>query len=183
MSWEHARSHLIDSQRSEISREAAHRRWQMNVAANLDKMDERVRAIVSARMDRCMSQEGAAREMGISSVTLSRIETGRGNPGENFIVAAVAWAVAPHERDGLALQRASQPKPRYQRPLPTDENVGRVRWVAPPEPLKPVFLISRLCPWWGEADTAITIATCEDTRSNGVARCRVCPGIVEVSAR
>lgn len=182
MSWEHARSHLIDSQRSEISREAAHRRWQMNVAANLDKMDERVRSIVSARMDRCMSQEGAAREMGISSVTLSRIETGRGNPGEQFVVAALAWAVAPHERDGLALKRASQPKPRYQRPLPSDENVGRVRWVAPPEPPKPVFLFSDKCPVWWPSQTRISEAACAWTKET-CSRCIDCPGILELSKR
>lgn len=179
-SWATATENLPSEIRSEIARIAASRKWLERNRDKLKLLRGEVRRIIEARLDRCMSQEGAAREMGISSVTLSRIENGRTSVAEELVTQALAWATAPHERDGLQSARGELPKPRWQRPLRTDP-APELREIAPP-PSRPALLISRACPYWQTGDIAITEATCEDTRFHGIRTCRGCAGIAALAA-
>ena len=184
MSWEHATAHLNDSQRGQIARDAARRRWERTNAEKINTLDDATRTIVAARVSRCMSQSGAAREMGIASVTLHRIESSNRNVGSEYLAKAIAWATAAHDRDGLLEQRERSPKPRYQRPLPSDPQPRRVPvFVAEPAPLPPRMLLSGACPYWSRWQVSITEAACAWTATQLPGICEDCAGILALAAQ
>lgn len=179
--WATATENLPSEVRSEIARIAASRKWLERNRDKLKLLRGDVRKVIEARLDRCLSQESAAREMGISSVTLPRIENGRTSVAEELAAQALAWATAPHERDGLQSARGDLPKPRYQRPLRTDPSpVLREIERAPERPAPPALLISDRCPMWGPAQISITESTCAWTRERAT-RCASCPGIAALA--
>ena len=170
-SWANARMNMSDEQRSSIASDAARKRWDQKTRARVeaqrgDKTSAEI--VLTTRLERGLSQCNAARQIGISGVTLSRLEAGNRNVGPEFVAKALAWVAAPPMATLPPVHQRPQREPTQ--PLPVEKPVRVV-------PRAPDMLFSARCMWWGR-DCAISVETCKSTRDKR--RCThhaTCPGI------